>query len=71
MDWLTQAKLNELKSIMLEDYGLTMTDDEIKDLGENLVLYFDRLNQKQDRKFELPSRSLDLEKKKEYVGTAS
>lgn len=47
---LNKELLDELKIILLEDYGLELTDDEVAKLSRNVVGYFSLLAKIQHRK---------------------
>ena len=40
---VSQALLNELKQIILEDYGVLLTPEEISEVGNTLVQFFELL----------------------------
>lgn len=46
---LNKELLDELKIILLEDYGLELTDDEVAKLSRNVVGYFSLLAKIQAR----------------------
>lgn len=64
MDWLTNERKEKLKMIMAEDYGLELSDSQVKEFGENLVQMFNLLY---DQKFEQrPLRFIDEPTKGSY-----
>lgn len=41
---ISKEKIEELREIMKEDYGLETTKDEAEEIAYNIVGYFDLLN---------------------------
>ena len=42
---VSKERLQELKTILLEDYGILLTDAEVEELGSTLITFFQILSE--------------------------